>query len=82
MAHRPAACRRRLHEAADLAVCGRDALDFTSRYQARERVQVFLEAFDITDEPCVMRVRTPFGDRLAQYEEYSFTVDLDARTAP
>jgi outer membrane receptor protein involved in Fe transport len=61
---------------ADIAVAEHDALDFSARYTVTEGVQVFFEAANITDEPYLVQVRTPFGDRLAQYEEYSFTLNL------
>ena len=64
----------------DIAVAEYDSLDFTARYQATDRVQLYLEAINITDEPYVVYFRTPgFGERLAQYEEYSFTLNLGFR---
>jgi TonB-dependent receptor len=61
----------------DYVVSDYDSLDFSAKYQATDRVQVFFEAINITDEPYVVYIRTPdFGDRLGQYEEYSFTLNV------
>jgi hypothetical protein len=55
-------------------------LDLSAKYRITPRAQVFLEAINITDEPFVAYQRTPdFGDRLMQYEEYSFTINLGIR---
>jgi TonB-dependent receptor len=61
----------------DYVVSDYDSLDFSAKYQATERIQLFLEAINITDEPYVVYIRTlGFGDRLGQYEEYSFTLNV------
>ena len=57
-----------------------DQLDLTAKYQVTDNGQVFLEAINILDEPFEAVLRTPeYGDRLLQYEEYSFTVNLGFR---
>ncbi len=54
-----------------------DQFDLTARYDVSDSFQLFLEAINLTDEPYVVVARTPdYGDRLLQYEEYSFTVNL------
>jgi TonB-dependent receptor len=61
----------------DYVVSDYDSLDFSAKYQATDRVQLFFEAINITDEPYVVYIRTPgYGDRLGQYEEYSFTLNF------
>jgi TonB-dependent receptor len=56
------------------------SLDFTAKYNYSERFQLFLEWVNITDEPYVAVFRTPdFGDRVSQYEEYSWTVNAGLR---
>jgi TonB-dependent receptor len=59
----------------DRFVQDHESLDFGARYTVSDSIQLFFEAANILDEPYVAVARTPLGDRLLQYEEYSFTLN-------
>lgn len=65
---------------ADRWIKEHDQLDFSFKYQVTDTAQVFLEAINILDEPFRAVARTSaYGDRMLQYEEYSFTVNVGVR---
>ncbi|MFT4251157.1 MAG: TonB-dependent receptor [Caulobacter sp.] len=47
--------------------------DFSAKYRFNKQVQAFVEFVNMGDEPYVAYQRGPKGDRLLQYEEYSWT---------
>lgn len=59
----------------DRFVQDHESLDFSARYTVSDSIQLFFEMANILDEPYVAVARTPLGDRVLQYEEYSFTLN-------
>jgi len=56
------------------------SLDFSAKYRIMEKVQIFFEAVNLTNEPFVAVSRTPdLGDRTLQYEEYERTFNAGLR---
>jgi len=47
--------------------------DLSTKYRINKRIQVFADFVNMGDEPYVAYQRGPKGDRLRQYEEYSWT---------
>lgn len=47
--------------------------DVSAKYRITPRLQVFGELVNVSDEPYVAYQKGPGGDRLLQYEEYSWT---------
>lgn len=64
----------------DIFIDENGQLDFSAKYNFSPKAQLFVEAINITDEPRESFVRTPaYGDRMIQYEEYSFTINVGFR---
>lgn len=65
----------------DRHVKGHTQVDFTASYDINDDMSVYLKLVNITDEPYIAYQKGPQGDRLLQFEEYSFTakVGLKAR---
>jgi TonB-dependent receptor len=56
------------------------SLDLVAKYRVAPQMQLFIEAMNITDEPFEAYQDTPdYGDRVMQYEKYSYTVNLGLR---
>jgi TonB-dependent receptor len=56
------------------------SLDASAKYRITDKVQVFVEAINLTNEPFVAVARTTdFGDRPLQFEEYSWTFNAGIR---
>jgi TonB-dependent receptor len=55
--------------------------DFTAKYRVLDHVQLVGELANINDEPYLAYQRGPNGDRLLQYEEYSWTGKVGVRVA-
>lgn len=53
--------------------------DASAKYQINDHIQVFAELINIGDEPYLAFQKGPNGDRLLQYEEYSWTAKLGTR---
>jgi len=55
--------------------------DLTARYRITPRLQVFAEGINLADQPlrAVFRGTEAGGDRLSQFEEYSWTAKLGLR---
>lgn len=47
--------------------------DLSGKYNLNDRIQIFAELVNMGDEPYIAYQRGPGGDRLLQYEEYSWT---------
>jgi hypothetical protein len=47
--------------------------DVSAKFRINERVQLFAELINLCDEPYLGFQRGSVGDRLLQYEEYSWT---------
>ena len=47
--------------------------DLSAKYRITKQIQVFADLVNMGDEPYVAYQRGPKGDRLLQYEEYSWT---------
>ncbi|KSB88619.1 TonB-dependent receptor [Caulobacter vibrioides] len=47
--------------------------DLSAKYRVTKQIQVFADLVNMGDEPYVAYQRGPKGDRLLQYEEYSWT---------
>lgn len=56
-------------------------VDFSIRYRLNDRLQLFADFINLGDEPYVAYQRGPRGDRLLQYEEYSWTGKLGVRAS-
>ena len=65
----------------DRWVLGHLQYDLTARYRITPQLQVFAEGINLTDEPlrAVYRGTAAGGDRLSQFEEYSWTVKAGLR---
>jgi len=56
------------------------SLDASAKYRINDKIQVFVEAVNLTNEPFVAVARTTdFGDRPLQFEQYSWTVNAGIR---
>ena len=55
--------------------------DLTAKYRVDENFQLFAELINIGDEPYVAYQTGPGGDRLLQYEEYSYTVKFGVKAS-
>lgn len=53
--------------------------DLSAKYRINKSVQVFADLVNMGDEPYVAYQRGPKGDRLLQYEEYSWTGKFGVR---
>lgn len=53
--------------------------DVTSKYQINDNIQLFGELVNLGDEPYLAYQKGPNGDRLLQYEEYSWTGKVGVR---
>ena len=53
--------------------------DVTLKYRVTPGAQVFMEFINISDEPYIAYQKGPDGDRLLQYEEYSWTAKTGLR---
>jgi len=51
-------------------------VDLTANYDVSEKIKVYSQFLNLTDEPFVAFQRGPGANRLLQYEEYSWTVRL------
>lgn len=54
-------------------------LDFSANYRVMEGARIYLELVNLNDEPYVAYQRGPGGDRLLQYETYSWTGKLGVK---
>jgi len=56
------------------------SLDFSANYRIQEGTRIFFEAVNLADEPFVAVARTAdFGDRVVQFEEYGWTLNVGLR---
>lgn len=53
--------------------------DLTAKYKVNDTIQLFGELVNLGDEPYLAYQKGPNGDRLLQYEEYSWTGKLGVR---
>jgi TonB-dependent receptor len=53
--------------------------DVTVKYRITPQVQVFMEFINLSDEPYIAYQKGPDGDRLLQYEDYSWTAKTGLR---
>lgn len=53
--------------------------DFSGKYRLNRNLQLFAEFVNLGDEPYIAYQRGPGGDRLLQYEEYSWTAKTGIR---